>query len=113
MNPNFRITCTGFDDVTGLFITPFLLLPLIENCFKHVSQWPDRDNEIRITCSQQKNTFLLHTCNSIQNGHEPATAGIGLKNIQKQLALVYPGLHQLAIQQTGERFELTLQIDLS
>jgi two-component system LytT family sensor kinase len=113
MNPNFRITCTGFDEVTGLFITPFLLLPVVENCFKHVSQWPDRENEISITCSQNKNSFWLLTSNSRQNGHEPATVGIGLKNIQKQLALIYPGLHQLAIHQTNERFELTLQIDLS
>jgi hypothetical protein len=113
MNSNFRISCKGFDEVTGLVITPFLLLPIIENCFKHVSQWADRENEICIECTQHKNTFLLNTSNSIQHatGHHPG--GIGLTNIQKRLELIYPGAHHLVINKTNERFELTLQLELT
>jgi two-component system LytT family sensor kinase len=113
MNSNYRISCKGFDEVTGLTITPFLLLPIVENCFKHVSQWTDRENEICIECAQQKNTFLLVASNSMQdtNGHHHG--GIGLKNIQKRLELIYPGAHQLTIRQTKERFELSLQLQLS
>lgn len=112
MNSNYRISCKGFEEVSGLFITPFLLLPIVENCFKHVSQWADRENEICIECSQQKNTFLLNTSNSMQDTNDHHPCGIGLKNIQKQLELIYPGAHQLAIRQTKERFELSLQLEL-
>jgi LytS/YehU family sensor histidine kinase len=112
MNSNYRISCKGFDEVTGLVITPFLLLPIIENCFKHVSQWADRENEICIECMQRKNTFLLNTSNSIQDINDHHPGGIGLQNIQKRLELIYPGVHQLKIKQTNERFELTLQIEL-
>ncbi len=113
MNSNYRISCKGFDEVTGLVITPFLLLPIIENCFKHVSQWADRENEICIECTQRKNTFLLNTSNSIQDTNDHHPGGIGLTNIQKRLELIYPGVHELAIKQTKERFELTLQIELA
>jgi two-component system LytT family sensor kinase len=88
-------------------------LPIVENCFKHVSQWTDRENDIHITCSQEKNVFLFKTSNSSagSNGHQPG--GIGLKNIQKQLELIYPGLHTLNLHQTQERFEVTLQLQLT
>ncbi|MEO8404526.1 MAG: histidine kinase, partial [Chitinophagaceae bacterium] len=45
MNDNYRLEYKGFDKVSGLSIAPFLLLPIIENCFKHVSQWTDREND--------------------------------------------------------------------
>lgn len=113
MNDHFLITCKGFDEVKDLFITPFLLLPLIENCFKHVSQWTDRTNEIHIECRQKHNTFLFITSNSSYSVTDHTAGGIGLKNIRKRLELVYPGTHQLITKQTKERFELTLQLELS
>lgn len=112
MNSNYRICCKGFDEISGLHIAPFLLLPIVENCFKHVSQWTDRENEIHISCRQEKNTFFLNTVNSVApaNGHD--AGGIGLKNISKRLELLYPGTHQLKIDQYNEQFELTLQLEL-
>jgi LytS/YehU family sensor histidine kinase len=113
MNDNYRIDCKGFADVTGFNIAPFILLPIVENCFKHVSQWTDRENDIQMECRREKNLFQFKTSNSscAGNGHQPG--GIGLKNIQKQLELIYPGMHQLNIEQAGERFELTLQLKLA
>ncbi len=112
MNDNYRIDCKGFNDVTGFHIAPFILLPIVENCFKHVSQWTDRENDIHIECRQEINLFLFKASNSStgSNGHQPG--GIGLRNIQKQLELIYPGLHHLIIQHTPERFEITLQLKL-
>ena len=113
MNDHFHITCKGLDEVKGLFITPFLLMPLIENCFKHVSQWTDRTNEINIECRQENNTFVLITSNSSHIANDRIPGGIGLQNIRKRLELVYPGMHQLITKQSKERFELTLQLELT
>jgi len=112
MNENFRISYKGFEEVSGLFIAPFLLLPIVENCFKHVSQLPDRENDISIECRREKNTFLFMTSNSRADMNDQEPGGIGLKNIQKQMELIYPGLYQLDIRRTPERFELTLQLEL-
>jgi two-component system, LytTR family, sensor kinase len=113
MNNNYRISCKGFDEVNGLQIAPFLLMPIVENCFKHVSQWTDRENDISVTCSRENNTFLLTTSNSSCTGNDHIPGGIGLKNIQKRLELIYPGAHQLETRSTKERFELTLKLHLA
>ena len=112
MNSNYRICCKGFEEINGLHIAPFLLLPIVENCFKHVSQWTDRENEIHISCRQEKNIFFLYTVNSFAPANGDDAGGIGLKNISKRLELLYPGTHQLHIKQANEQFELTLQLQL-
>jgi two-component system LytT family sensor kinase len=112
MNSNYRVCCKGFDEINGLHIAPFILLPIVENCFKHVSQWTDRENEIHISCRQEKNIFFLNTVNSVAPANGDDAGGIGLKNISKRLELLYPGAHQLYIKQANEQFELTLQLEL-
>ena len=112
MNENYRVASKGLDEVTGLVIAPFLLMPIVENCFKHVSQWKDRENDICIECRRENNTLRFTTSNSSCAAGNPGPGGIGLKNMQKRLELIYPGRHRLAIKQTKERFELTLQLDL-
>jgi two-component system, LytTR family, sensor kinase len=113
MNSNYHISCTGFDTVNGLHIAPFLLLPIVENCFKHVSQYTDRENEIRISCRQEKDIFFFDAANSVAaaNGHD--AGGIGLKNIRKRLELLYPNAHQLSMKEENGQFALTLQLRLS
>jgi LytS/YehU family sensor histidine kinase len=113
MNSNYHISCTGFEAVSGLHIAPFLLLPLVENCFKHVSQHTDRENEILISCRQERNVFFFDTANSVSstNGHD--AGGIGLQNIRKRLELLYPDAHELSMKKENGRFALTLQLRLS
>ena len=113
MNDNYRVDYSGFNSVGGLQIAPFLLLPIVENCFKHVSQYTDKENEIQISCRQQKNIFFFNTTNSVAktNGHE--AGGIGLQNIRKRLELLYPNAHELVIKENNGHFAVNLQLRLS
>lgn len=113
MNDNYRIDCSGFDSVHGLHIAPFLLLPIVENCFKHVSQHTDRENEIQINCRQEKNVFFFDAKNSIAKNNGHVAGGIGLQNIRKRLELLYPNAHELSIKENNGHFALTLQLELS
>lgn len=113
MNSNYHISCTGFDEVSGLHIAPFLLLPIVENCFKHVSQYTDRENEISIACRQEKGVFFFDTSNSVAAMNGKDAGGIGLKNIRKRLELLYPDAHRLSMKEENGRFALTLQLRLS
>jgi two-component system, LytTR family, sensor kinase len=112
MNSNYRISYQGFDEVTGLQIAPFLLLPIVENCFKHVSQYTDRENEIHISCRQENSLFFLDTSNTIAecNGHD--AGGIGMKNIRQRMELLYPGAYQMHVRQENGQYALTLQLKL-
>jgi hypothetical protein len=113
MNSNYRISYNGFDEVSGLQIAPFLLLPIVENCFKHVSQHTDRDNEIHISCRQENNIFFFDAINTISgtNGHD--SGGIGMKNICQRMKLLYPNAHQLKVKQENGQYALTLQLKLA
>ncbi|AUP80196.1 sensor histidine kinase [Flavivirga eckloniae] len=93
-------------------IAPLLLIPFIENAFKHLS---DDDNPSKnrvtifikeidkvLTCKIE-NTFDLQENN--QN-----VGGIGLKNVQRRLALLYPDRHSLNIIQKGNVYQVFLKI---
>jgi two-component system LytT family sensor kinase len=112
LNENYHVVCKGFDEVTNLMISPFLLMPVIENCFKHISDSVDKENNIFIECRKARHTFLLITSNSVNSKAGEEKTGIGLENMQKRLELVYPNKHELITKRTADTFELTLKLDL-
>jgi len=110
LNDNYTVCCDGFEDIKGFSLSPFLLMPLVENCVKHVSSYADRPNTIIIRCSTEGKSFLFYTCNSIAPGM-PEGGGIGLLNIRRRLELLYPGRHTLTTRQTTHRYESTLKLE--
>jgi two-component system LytT family sensor kinase len=118
LNDNYTIECSGLGEVRGFLIAPFLLMPLVENCFKHVSGYPAGSglgNTISVACSVEGATFRLRTCNSVGRdvGDDSSRKGIGLENLRRRLDLVYPGRYGLVISE-GKGFfeaELSLTID--
>ncbi len=114
LNDNYKITCGDMDGIQDFLISPFLLVPLIENCFKHVSGHPDRENTIFIDCRMEEGTFRLYTRNSIVEGPEQGSGGggIGLENVRRRLALVYPGRHELTTGRKGLFYEALLRIQI-
>ena len=114
LNDNYKITCGEMDRIKGFLISPFLLMPLIENCFKHVSGHPDRENTIFIDCRMEGGTFRLYTRNSIVEDTKPDadSGGIGLENIRRRLGLVYPDRHELITGRKGPFYEASLLIKI-
>jgi two-component system, LytTR family, sensor kinase len=112
LNDNYKISFAEIDGIRGFFISPFLLIPLVENCFKHVSGHPDRDNIISVDCGMEGKTFHLHTRNSMtgDTGQDSERAGIGLENLRRRLDLVYPDKHELITRQIGDFYEAALSI---
>jgi two-component system LytT family sensor kinase len=93
-----------------LKLPPLLLIPFIENAFKHGAvafdhTWLDisisttPDNEIVMSCT-----------NEVGSKHKDATGGIGIDNVRKRLALLYPGNHSLAIEQQDNTFKVKLKL---
>jgi two-component system LytT family sensor kinase len=110
LNDNYQVTCTGLEEVKGFPIAPFILMPLVENCFKHVSAFPDKPNLIFIDSHfTEDGFFLLHTGNTIAEKATPG-GGIGLGNIKRRLELIYPGRYELTIAAGTELYEVTLKL---
>jgi two-component system, LytTR family, sensor kinase len=98
----------------NLMIAPMILIPFIENTFKHgimLSTRPD----ISISISLNNNILVLETRNLKNNfsSHpdKPAT-GIGLNNVKERLKLIYPGSHKLEITDINSIFHVRLELQL-
>jgi two-component system, LytTR family, sensor kinase len=96
-------------------IPPLLFIPFIENAFKHGISYRDR-SYIHISMQVGKE-WITFTCNnSVVKPKEEAgkaQSGIGLENVRKRLNLLYPGKHELAIEKTGNAFNVVLKIMLN
>ena len=110
LNDNYTVRCEGFEEVKGGMLAPFLLMPLVENCFKHVSRHPEKANTITIRCSLEETRLVFYTCNSIAAGTVEGT-GIGLINIKRRLELLYPGRHEFISRQEPEYYESILKLE--
>ena len=99
------------DNIHGFTIAPLLLIPFVENAFKHVSHFP-RGNEIKIKLNKLGNIFQVKVFNTkdsrqIVKGEDH---GIGLRNVQRRLELLYNGRHTLKINEQPESFEVALEL---
>ena len=107
---------TNFPDKTSAFkIAPLILLPFIENAFKHgVSKFPG-DAFVKIEISLiNKNLFfnIKNSRNILAEKEENYTHGIGLINVKKRLELVYPEKYILNINKSDEKFSVNLTLEL-
>lgn len=96
-------------------IAPMLLIPFVENAFKHGISL-QQPSHIRITLQTKQNTLYFDVHNSIHtkpdNDPEKLKSGIGLKNVQQRLEHLYPNRHELIIRESAKEFfiHLTLQL---
>lgn len=96
-------------------IAPMLLIPFIENAFKHGTGYMEKP-EIHIDLYVKEES--LHF--TISNKFNPATteikdktSGIGLANVKRRLNLLYPERHNLLITDNDNWFTVSLQINLA
>jgi len=94
-------------------IEPMLLIPFVENAFKYGSgDVIDPVIDIRLHSNDKMLDF------SVQNTYNPGeqnkeeSHGIGLNNVKRRLELLYPGQHNLFIQQTLNIYKVNLQLQL-
>ena len=94
-------------------IEPMLLIPFVENAFKHGTGWV-QDPEIRIDLKVDKGELAFSVSNKIEStpGEKDKTSGIGLTNVRRRLELLYPGRHTLEIDPTGGWFRISLHLKL-
>jgi len=95
-------------------IEPLLLLPFVENTFKHGVQEETQSGYIRIVCVLLQGELLVDIQNSKPAVSHQSTRppGIGLVNARKRLALLYPRRHSLEINEEAQHYTVRLMINL-
>ncbi len=97
-------------DSTNKVIAPLLLLPLIENCFKHGITQGDKKVQILIHFTFNDDKLLLHVKNTLSHPMDSFTEGLGISNVRRRLELIYPQQHTLDITTTEGFFDVKLII---
>ncbi|MBE0645845.1 MAG: histidine kinase [Bacteroidetes bacterium] len=105
-----RFTVSGESD--GQRIAPMLLLPFVENAFKHGDlRSPGAVVDMRLAIGDAALQFSIE--NRISNGSKDATSGIGLTNVRRRLELLYPDRHVLDIHEENRRYRASLMLRFS
>ncbi|QXP64174.1 sensor histidine kinase [Polaribacter sp. HaHaR_3_91] len=92
-----------------LQIPPMLLIPFVENSFKH-GVIIDGVLNVDIRLKTANNCLFFEIENSSKRKEETNT-GIGLPNIRKRLEMLYPGKYQLEIIENNDTFKVHLKIE--
>ncbi|RFZ90768.1 hypothetical protein D0C36_17590 [Mucilaginibacter conchicola] len=103
-------------DISKTEIEPLLFLPLIENTFKHSLQKNLPDKWVRMVLAIDEDELIFQTSNPVAwdaNDERPEGGGIGLKNVNKRLELLYPNRHTLSLQQADRIYTVTLTLQLN
>ncbi|GAB3946756.1 sensor histidine kinase [Spirosoma harenae] len=111
--PKLDVSINRYTPIHDLQIAPLLLLPLVENSFKHGVASSPGFSWIRIDISRQTGQFSVKIANS-KDEQGPvsgsAIGGIGLSNVKKRLVLLYPDAHELTIIDEPHSYLISLTI---
>ncbi|KUG11320.1 histidine kinase [Elizabethkingia sp. HvH-WGS333] len=92
-----------------LLISPMLLVPFVENAFKH-GDINGKGMELKVSDDNSRLHFYLR--NSKKQRMKDFSSGIGIGNVKKRLQLIYPDKHWLEITETEDTFIVDLKIEL-
>lgn len=95
---------------SGLAIAPLILLPFVENCFKHGTSKMLDQPWISLHLSVEGRWLKMKLLNGKVQEAAPSDKGIGLKNVKKRLELLYPGKHELLINNEEDVFIVNLKL---
>jgi LytS/YehU family sensor histidine kinase len=101
--------------LSGFSIPPLLLIPFVENAFKHVGTGTDQTSFIRINVARTNGEFHFNCANSssaITSEDVIRTGGLGLVNVQRRLEIMYPERHTLTIKKDPNSFDVALTLVL-
>lgn len=91
-------------------IAPLLLLPFVENAFKHGIEEETGRGYVDIVVFMNNDELTLYVKNSKVQKAAAQRKGIGIDNARKRLQLLYPGKYSLAVKETDSDYAVTLTI---
>jgi len=102
-----QFNCKG--DFSGYLIAPLILLPLVENCFKHCNK---NEPKITIQINLKGQRLLVQSTNNIAKEETKLEGGLGLKNLKNRLHLIYPNKYQFNNTLKNDFYKSSLAIKL-
>ncbi len=112
-NENLHVVFTKEIDNDAQEVSPLLLLPFVENAFKHAvsESFFDSTVKIEIILQQGRLLFKIENTKEDEEAKQDANSKIGLLNIKRQLELMYSD-HSLLVDNQPKTFKVSLNINL-
>lgn len=110
---NFDFTITQDGPLQGLEVPPLLFITFVENAVKHNIDAEDR-SFVYVFFAVTSGVLHFHCINSKPKIkiNRSGRGGLGLANVQRRLALIYPGKHDLRVVDNPESFNVHLIVNL-
>lgn len=95
-------------------IAPMLLIPFMENALKHsnIEKITDTFIRMKIHADEHKILFVIENSSAESQKIVDDVGGIGIENVKRRLAILYPKKHELTIDENGTTFKVQLNIQL-
>jgi hypothetical protein len=108
--PNIHVDIDRADRMK--MIEPMLLIPFVENSFKHSKIEDTEKGWISMTLTTDETSICFEVANSVPEKKIAAdkNSGIGVENVKRRLKYLYPDKHQVDIEINEERYILILKI---
>lgn len=102
------------DKMHGIYIAPLLLLPFVENCFKHGASNILQNPWINLTIELKDTTLVMKLMNgkTALKDNDQNRTGIGINNVRQRLELLYKNKYDLQIREEEEVFVVDLKVEL-
>lgn len=114
LTDNVKITFDHPEKLKEVSIAPMLLLPFVENAFKHGVSTLQTSN-IKISINQKENGLDVEISNSVFKEKRSVleeSSGIGLVNTRRRLELLYSNQYELTVNQTENEYRVILNLQL-
>lgn len=99
-------------NISDRYIAPLLLLPFLENAFKHGTSEQLEKPWLSFDLAIVQDTLQCKIVNSKNEFVPLSTNGIGINNVKKRLGLLYSGKHELKLADEGDFFVVALKLEL-
>jgi two-component system LytT family sensor kinase len=112
----YQCTFDVSDKVRNFQMAPLILIPFIENSFKHISHHTSRKNSISISLDYSKGELIFNITNDKDDSSRISISenkGIGLVNVKRRLDLLYDSRYDLKIYDTESEFSVSLKIKIN
>jgi len=108
-----KLEYTPLENIPDVRIAPMLLIPFIENAFKHGVN-SEQKSRIRIEITMNQHELQLRVVNNKVNVQQDISerSGLGIENTKHRLNLIYPSNHLLVISDNEKEFFVSLYINL-
>ena len=111
---NYKVQFNCAPEVKNFSIEPLLLIPFVENAFKHISHKTDGSNFVKLDLARNNGYFEFAVENSREKGIYTTEqhGGIGMNNVKRRLELLYPDTHKLDVSDEVNTFKINLKLKI-